>query len=310
MYDEVKSGAQDRVVMSDILQDVEKLPLGVSDDMVVRAAASAFARTPLSSEQLRDIKLVVFLMDVDSGRLDAFRISDRPPLPVLSTWIDRLSLLGGISKARVSAAVQHLFEAQVLVRATELGIGRFDFSAAVLQPLSVAHHVAWQAVMPVLSGHTAPLLLMRAAIDLIPIPWEWSRLTHERLAEHSCYSVGMVQKALESLLDTGVLERSVRVGRGHDYRFSAWALGKAPAARTRGSRERETRTDYVPPVDVRPQAVSTPFAESGVNKDNAVVEVGGVVMQLPAGTQVRMSVDGQGVCWYEIGPDFKIKSRL
>ena len=261
MYDPMMSGTQEQLVARDVLRDVENISRAGSDELIVRAIAAAFARTPLASDELRDIKLITFLMDVDAGRLDPARIVERAPFPALARWVDELSVLGGISKVRVHSAVQRLFDAQVLIRLNDQGIERFDFADSVLEPVTRAHHIAWQAVVRTLTGRTAALLVLRAAIDLIPTPWQWSRLTHDRLAEHACYSIGMVQKALDVLLETGVLERSVRVGRGHDYRFSAWALGRARSPQTHSTDHGNQQPDSLALPETTPRSVFAPILE-------------------------------------------------
>ena len=304
----------------DLVRDLESLPLASSDELVVRTIAGAFARTPLGADELRDAKLIVFMMEIDSGRLTAIRVPDCPPFPPLSAWVDRLSAISGLSKSRVTASTRVLIDAGVLVPLNDLGPGRFDFSARVLRPISTAQYVAWPAVVTTVSGRAAALLVLRAVTDLTTVPWEWTRLTHEAVAEHACYSIGMVQKGLEDLLKTGILERSVRAGRGHDYRFSPWALGRGPAAGRQLPRDISSPRDELPLGSAPPAFLAevvqsesparSPSADRSSHIDKVTVQVGGVVMQLPAGTEIRMSADDDGAYWYEVGPDFKVKSRV
>jgi hypothetical protein len=284
----------------------------------VRAVAAAFARTPLGTDELRDAKLLAFVMDIDSGRLTALRVPECPPFPPVSAWVERLSTISGLSKPRVTAGTRVLIDAGVLVPLNDLGPGRFDFSVRVLKPIGTAQYIAWPPLVATLAGRAAALLVLRAVTDLTTVPWEWTRLTHEVVAEHACYSIGMVQKGLDDLMKVGILERSVRAGRGHDYRFTPWALGRGPAAPRQLPRDVSPPRDDLP-LESSPPAFSAdvvqapargPSADRSAHTDRVTVQVGGVVMQLPAGTEIRMSVDGDGVCWYDIGPDFKVKSRM
>ncbi len=317
MNDHVSRAMRDVSGSRDLVRGLESVPLASSDELVVRTIAAAFARTPLGSDELRDAKLLAFVMEVDSGRLTTLRIPESPPFPPVSVWVDRLSAISGLSKARVSTGARHLIDAGVLVPLNELGPGRFDFSERVLKPIGMAQYIAWPTALPVISGRAAALLVLRAVIDLTMIPGEWTRLTHEVVAEHACYSIGMVQKGLEDLIKTGILERSVRAGRGHDYRFSPWALGRGPAAIRQlppdvslpsGDLALASRATF--PSEAVQASSKSQSSDRSVPGEKVTVQVGGVVMELPAGTEVRMSVDGNGVCWYDIGPDFKVKSRV
>lgn len=302
----------------DLVRDLESLALAASDELVVRTIAATFARTPLPIDELRDAKLLAFVMDIDAGRLTALRVPECPPFPPVSAWVDRLSTVSGLSKPRVITATRALIDAGVLVPLNELGPGRFDFSVRVLKPIGTAQYIAWPTIMEMLSGRAAALLVLRAVTDLTTVPWEWTRLTHEVVAEHACYSIGMVQKGLEDLLKAGIVERAARAGRGHDYRFSQWALGRGGAAPQPLRRDVSTPPDSLP-LELPLPAFSTEVAqvaagdrsiEKPARTDKVTVQVGGIVMQLPAGTEIRMSVDDDGTCWYDVGPDFKVKSRM
>jgi hypothetical protein len=318
MNDHVPRAVREISDSRDLVRGLNSVPLASSDELVVRTIAAAFARTPLGTDELRDTKLLAFVMEVDSGRLTSLRVPECPPFPPVSAWVDRLSVISGLSKIRVNTGIRNLVDAGVLVPLNELGPGRFDFSARVVMPMGTAQYIAWPVVLPALSGRAAALLVLRAVIDLTVVPWEWTRLTHEAVAEHACYSIGMVQKGLEDLTKPGILERSVRAGRGHDYRFSSWALGRGPVA------ARQLPLDASSPHDAPPDGSSSPallteaFQVSRkaqpearpVFGEKVTIQVGGVVMQLPAGTEIRMSVDGDGAYWYDVGPDFKVKSRV
>src|SRR5581483_1881342 len=109
---------------------------------------------------------------------------------------------------------------------------------------------------------------------------------------------GMAQRGVAQLIASRVIERSVRAGRGHDYRFSGWALGRdarthpgppeaasAPsdAAAVEHMAARGPAADTVrparPPVATPPPVHAEPGGESTM-----VVEIGGLVVRLPVGT--------------------------
>jgi hypothetical protein len=295
---------------SEIVRGLTSLPTVVSDELILRQLAAAFARVPLMPDETRDAKLVAFAMDIDSGRLTESDLSERPALPPVSSWIDGLSTLAGISKARVRSAIDRLVEAQVLVSVPDTGPGRLDFVEGVLGPSTTTQWISWPSVVQAIVGRPAPLLVLRAALDLLSVPWEWGRLTHEMVAEHACYSIGMAQKGLDQLVISGVLERSLRVGRGHDYRFSPWALGRTarptgelPKAIEVLSDSREGKPELPPRavVEGSRQAPSGPVID---------VQVGGLILHVPLGTEVEMSVDQDGAAWYSIGPDLRVRARL
>src|SRR5215469_9941870 len=102
------------VERTESIRSVGELPHVVSDDLLVRQLAAAFARAPLGPDEIRDVKLVAFLMDLDSGRLSELDVPERASYPPLSGWIDDLSTLAGISKVRVRGALDRLTEAQIL----------------------------------------------------------------------------------------------------------------------------------------------------------------------------------------------------
>jgi len=40
-----------------------------------------------------------------------------------------------------------------------------------------------------------------------------------------------------------------------------------------------------------------------------VVEIGGLVVQVPSGTEIRMTVDADGISHYEVGPHLRFTER-
>lgn len=300
------------------VQDLDQALRAPSDDAVVELLAAAFARLPLPPDALRDAKLVAFLLDVESGRYASDRVADITgnSVPVL---VDRLVRESGISEERVHRAMDRLQQAGALERTSLATHGqRVVFLPAVLQVAGSVQYVDWPTVLGVLSGRTPALLILRAVLDLTQVPWAWGSLTYDALALRACYSVGMAQRGVSQLLAAHVLERAVRTGRGHDYRLSPWALGRAPVPRdVRGAEPDEVK----PPVSehiaqqhsvghghqVR-QTVPDELRPSAT--DVMAVEVGGLILRIPAGTEIRMVLGADGRASYEIGPDLRItKSR-
>jgi hypothetical protein len=295
------------------LADADTVLLAVSDDAVVHLLGAAFGRAPLSSEALRDAKLAAFLLDVDSGRLATHRLPQ--PIQIASTGrvLERLASLAGMSVMRARMAVARLTEAGILEVVGESATGRLQFSTASLRAAAVPQFVDWIAVLGVLAGRAPALSVLRAAMDLMRIPGEWTRLTYEMLALHACYSMGMAQRGIGQLLGAGVVERSAHAGRGHDYRLTSWALGRGPrmhppagAATAPAAQQHLGESASQAELPMMSTAVTTPVA---IDAATMVVELGGLVVRVPAGTEIRMIVGADGVPVYELGPDLRISRR-
>jgi hypothetical protein len=296
------------------LADADAVLLAVSDDAVVHLLGAAFGRAPLSPEGLRDAKLAAFLLDVDSGRFATQRLPQLVQIGPAQRALERLASLAGMSIPRVRLAVARLTEAGVLEAAGENVAGRLQFSMASLRPAAVPQFVDWVAVLSVLAGRGPALSVLRASIDLMRMPGEWTRLTYEMLALHACYSVGMAQRGIGQLLSAGVVERSVHSGRGHDYRLTSWALGQGPRMHSPGaavtaSDEEQYVGQVASPLEL---PAGSPVARAPVSADagTMVVELGGLVVRVPAGTEIRMIMGADGVPVYELGPDLRISRRV
>jgi hypothetical protein len=295
------------------LADADAVPLAVSDDAVIHLLGAAFGRAPLSSEGLRDAKLAAFLLDVDSGRLAAHRLPQPIQTGPTGRVLERLASLAGMSIVRARMAITRLTDAGVLEAACESAGGRLQFSSASLRPAGIPQFVDWIAVLGVLVGRAPALSVLRASMDLMRIPGEWTRLTYEMLALHACYSVGMAQRGMGQLLSAGVVERSVHAGRGHDYRLTSWALGRG--LRTHSPTAVVTAPDAEQYLGRVVSKAKVPIASPGVKTALAtdagtmVVELGGLVVRIPAGTEIRMIVGADGVAVYELGPDLRISRR-
>jgi hypothetical protein len=291
--------------------------LAASDEAVVQLVAARHARLRLSSDDIRDVKLSAFLIEIDSGHLSGrFHLGDGSFLYDDSSCA-RVAALGGLSRDRFIAAVSRLLEAGALV--VRDGVeGRFVFADRVLRPAGAAEYIDWHSVGVRLEGRSPAFLVLRSVLDAMRAPWDWISLTYELLAEHSCYSLGMVRHGVGQLVAAGVLERRIHAGRGHGYRCTAWALG-------RGS-EAAVVPDVVLQAD-RPagsiatgNVVSSTYGavESGPLKSEApavsgdselTVEIGGLLLRLPVGTEIRMRVEPNGVSSYEVGPHLKFKQQ-
>jgi hypothetical protein len=296
------------------LADLDAVLLAVSDDAVVHLLGAAFGRVPLGSEGLRDAKLAAFLLDVDSGRYATHRLPQAVEIGTTGRVLERLAALAGISVLRARTAVARLIEAGVLEAVGDSVGGRLQFSTPSLRPAAVPQFVDWIAVLGALAGHAPALSVLRASMDLMHIPGEWTRLTYEMLALRSCYSVGMAQRGIGQLLGAGVVERSVHAGRGHDYRLTSWALGRGArvhpsVAAVTGSNEEQYVGAAVGKAELPTMSpeVRTPM---GTETGTMVVELGGLVVRVPVGTEIRMTVGADGVPVYELGPDLRISRRV
>jgi hypothetical protein len=292
------------------LQDLDTIPRSVSDDAVVRMIASVFARSPLAVDEMRDARVIAFLLDVSSrNATNALQhgAEDESRAIVID---DRVGLLTGLSRQRLSQGVARLLEARVLERSADDPIQWFRLSSAVMQPVGADQYIDWQAVVPKIAGHNAAVLLLRVVLDLVVIPWEWTRLTYDRLATRAAYSLGMAQRGVSQLLELEVLERDGHLGRGHDYRLSAWALGRGPALIQEGmlSQEASSQNVAVARSSVPVSAKNLP-APSIAGTSTMAVEIGGLIFRVPVGTEIQMTVGPNGEMQYQVGSELKITPR-
>lgn len=304
---------QDRLPLPQGLTDAEDLLQGVSDDAVVGLVASAFARAPLSADRIRDAKLVAFMLDIGSGRYAAQRIGAEVEIGLLERAVDRVASLAGISATRVQSAIEGLRKAGVLELFGDGPADRFRFSTVSLRPVGVVQSVDWVAVLGVLAGHAPALLLLRASLDLMATPRGWTRLNYEVLARQACYSSGMAQRGMRQLLDAGVLERSSHAGRGHDYRLTSWAIGHglrvaAPPARDVLADSGHT---LMSPANTHSEKALLSLEPEVMRGESSsmVIELDGLIVRMPRGTEIRMTVGLDGIPVYEVGPDLRISRR-
>ncbi len=276
---------------------------------MVQAVGATFARTPLGVDELRDIRLVAFLADVlgrTSDRQLAQQLGEPSRIVVVD---DRLRSVTGLSVGRMQRSLSRLVDARVLEQVADDPPGWFRLAPRAMGPMGLDQYVSWGAVAGKIAGRIPAILLLRAVLDLVVVPWDWTRLTYEQLAARASYSLGMAQRGVTQLLESGVLERASHSGRGHDYRLSSWALGHGA----------------IPESAQVPQAVVPETVSRGLVQPNAsapgpvvvklgatstmAVEIGGLLLRVPVGTEIRMTVGADGEMHYEVGSDLKIIRR-
>ncbi len=270
------------------LHDVDSAPRGISDDAVVRLIGSTFARSPLSAEEMRDARLIAFLLDV-SSRASGEALHGSAENQLLAVAVnDRVGSLTGLSNQRLSRGMARLLEARVLEHSVDDPAQWFRLSSAVMQPVGADQYIDWQVVIPKIAGHGAAILLLRVVLDLVVVPWEWTRLTYDRLAVRAAYSLGMAQRGVSQLLEFGVLERAGHLGRGHDYRLSSWALGRGPALMPEEVLAQQTSSEDTVPARVPgPVLAKTSPAPNVAGTSTMAVEIGGLVLRVPVGTEIQ-----------------------
>jgi hypothetical protein len=291
------------------IADVDTLAFEVSDDLVVQSVAATFARAPLKPDELRDIRLIAFVLAI-SAQLSTKQVAtDRFEASRIVVADDRLRSVSGLSLARVQRSLSRLVEARVLEQVVDDPPSWFRLAARVMQPPGSSQYVSWIGVVPKIAGRVPAILLLRAILDLVTVPWDWTRLTYEQLATRASYSLGMAQRGVMQLLESGILERADHLGRGHDYRLSSWALGRGPIPEPVQLPAEAARQSAQPE---RIQA-SDPTSQSTNANANAMstmaVEIGGLVLRVPVGTQIRMTVGADGEPQYEVGSELKIIRR-
>jgi hypothetical protein len=291
------------------LADVDALPREVSDDLVVQLVAGAFARSPLEVDELRDLRLVAFLLDILARSLNGQLATQYAGESCIVVVDDRLRSFTGLSAVRVQRSLSQLLEARVLEQAADDPPGWFRFTPKVMQSAGLGQYVDWGAVTTKIAGRISAILLLRAILDLVIIPWDWTRLTYDQLAARASYSLGMAQRGVTQLLELGVVERASHSGRGHDYRLSSWALGRGPILES-----------VQAPVDRAGKPVShgriepahreqKPVVADANATSSMAVEIGGLVLRVPVGTEIRMTVGADGELHYEVGSELKITHR-
>jgi hypothetical protein len=288
------------------LADTDALTQEVSDDLVVRAVAASFARNPLEVNEVRDIRVVAFLLDV-SARLSDRQLGTRSSHIVVAD--DRLKSLTGLSGRRIQRSLSRLVEARVLEQVADDPPGWFRFASGVMRPAGLDQYVSWSAVAAKVAGHVPAILLLRAALDLMIAPWDWNRLTYDQLAARASYSLGMAQRGIAQLLELAILERASHSGRGHDYRLSSWALGRGPvpeSTQVSPANAADTISDALTRVSDLAQRVA---AANAAGTSTMAVEIGGLVLRVPVGTEIRMTLGADGELHYEVGSELKITRR-
>jgi hypothetical protein len=206
-------------------------------------------------------------------------------------------------------SLSRLVEARVLEQIVDDPSGWFRLAPKVMQPGGLSQYVNWSAVAAKIAGHVPAILILRSVLDLVTVPWDWTRLTYDQLATRAAYSLGMAQRGVTQLLEYGILERASHSGRGHDYRLSPWALGRGPipavAETPSNTAHRSVLREEVQVGDLVQQPV---IADTNVTSTMAV-EIGGLVLRVPVGTEIRMTLGSDGVPHYEVGSELKISRR-
>jgi DNA-binding IclR family transcriptional regulator len=255
------------------------------------------------------MRLVIFLLDISARMAHAQLGRQHRGVPRIVVADDRLKSSTGLSAGRIQRSLSRLLEARVLEQVADDPPGWFRLALKVMQPAALDQYVSWGVVIPKIAGRIPAILLLRAVLDLAKIPWDWTRLTYDQLAARASYSLGMAQRGMTQLLESGVVERASHSGRSHDYRLSSWALGRGPIpevvqipaelARETARHERIEVSDRVREtvtMDVNPTSTMA-------------VEIGGLVLRVPVGTEIRMTVGADGELHYEIGSELKITRR-
>lgn len=292
------------------LRNANSVSEGVSDDLVIQLIGGAFARVPLDIGEVRDIRVVVFVLDITS-RFSSSSVQKVMPDKLRAVVVDdRLKTVTGLSNRRVERAISQLLEARILERLADSPPHWFRFSRVVMQLAGPDQYVDWTPVIGKIAGCGPAILLLRAVLDLVMVPWEWTRLTYDQLSARASYSLGMAQRGIAQLLDFGVLERADHSGRGHDYRLTAWALGRGPAVVS--GRE---FSGIVSPLNIEheqiPIGVTVKRTSSATEARTSMmaVEIGGLVFRVPVGTEIRMTVGPDGEMQYQVGSELRITPR-
>ena len=102
------------VPLTRTLANVDNLPQEISDDLVVQLVAGTFARTPLDVDELRDTRLIAFLLHVSARMSDQQLTQPHSESSRIVVADDRLRSFAGISASRIQRSLSRLVEARVL----------------------------------------------------------------------------------------------------------------------------------------------------------------------------------------------------
>jgi hypothetical protein len=282
----------------------------------MQLVAGRYIRSPLDPAAIRDLRLLILLLEIDKGRFSRKIQLREVGFAYNAQSSGRLASLAGISRDRVAAGITRLVEAGVLL--VEDGVDPcLVFAERVLHAAGAPEHIDWSSILPRLEGQTPSLVVLQVALEMMRVPWEWTSLAYEALAERAYYSLGMVRHGMSQLLTAGVLERSSHSGRSHEYRCSSVALYGAPryadlAPATPPVRSLPPSVEsstHVPKLTREAVSVTanSPDTVTSVPQATTVVEIGGLVLRVPEGTVITMGVDASGASVYEIGPHMKVK---
>jgi hypothetical protein len=289
------------------LADVDTKLTEISDDLVVQLVGATFARMPLGIDELRDIRIVAFLLDVSTRTPDKQLVVQSSQLSRTVVVDDRFRSITGLSAGRVQRSLSRLVEARVLEQVADDPPGWFRLAPKAMLPVRVGQYVSWSAVTAKIAGRVPAILLLRVMLDLITVPWDWTRLTYDQLAARASYSLGMAQRGVAQLLELGVLERASHSGRGHEYRLSSWTLGHGPIPETVVAPDGQVPEAGVPEYSEVSKPVQKQAARNTRVTSIMAVEIGGLVLRVPVGTEIHMTVGLDGELQYEIGSDLKLK---
>ena len=293
------------------LSTLQNTTAAVSDVTLVQLIASRYARLPLAVEDVRDVRVAALLLDINARGTASQPWLGLREVAYSEEFIARVAVAAGISRARMASAVTRLLETGALSIRDDGNAQHLGFSDRVLRSAGAEEHLDWPSIAARVSGSSAAFLIFRGVLDEMRIPWEWTPITYESLAQRSSYSLGMVRHGISHLLQADVLERTVHAGRGHEYRCSAWALGRRNRTVTEMLSSRTgasvSSSASASPVSWPPSVNATEIAPAD-NRGDVAVELGGLVLRVPVGTEIRVRLDETGHPCYEVGPYLRFKS--
>lgn len=273
--------------------------MALSDRRVLEHLRLADVRASVGAEELREARLVAVLAGVAARRAGEFggrAVADA----VFALGADDLAASAGMTSGQAERARDRLVTAGVLLRA---GQGSFRLSPDVLDRApDTGEAPDWGQVAERLAGDGAALLVAWAMGDLLRHPARWNVVSNGDLARHTGYSRGTVIRGVQTAVERGVLERGERSGKTSEYRFSPFALGRAPAPTIAVPAITPSISPPAMPEAARQQPVAVAPTPSPAAAPGTVrMEIGGIPIEVPAGTLVRLETDAEGRTRFRIG---------
>jgi len=251
----------------------------------------------LSPEEQREAELVAFVIWGERRAQAQARGESVEDGPVEAS-AERLARTTGVGEKAVRTALERLKRSGVL----EEEDGETRLTPLALRTEPMALDVQWPWVFRQVEGKTTPLLSTWALAQRINPPDEWAPVEFDSIGKVTRTSLRTIGRAMEVLESRGVVGREHRPGKADLYRFTERALGRAASLKQDDGTVREPTSRRIPPAS----SVSAEAPE-GTRGTTRVMEVGGLQIKVPMGTEVTMEIGPNGEVYCRLAPRWRIR---